>query len=223
MAIVQASLNEQMSGASEAIEEAIRSIVAAADIPSIIKKHQPMGFLQLDSSLGASDEEESNGVKVSTAPVEPVNIAVKKEIDIIGEQQAVSEDQFFEKAGKDTIPSLIPSLVAEFKRALESQISDIASGSSSKPVTSFLQRAQQNDRVHETLLPSQANVKIGTSKENWPSIESLVSASLQRSAESEKLAKTQFLDEEAKLFELSNDILRENVAAAISKVLSQPL
>jgi len=216
MAMVQSSLNEAFSGASGSIEDAVRNAVSSADIPALIRKHQPLGFLQLESKSSLNDGEETTGISVASTPVEPVNIAVKGELDAFGEQQAVAEAKFFEKASKDTIPSLIPSLVAEFKRALESQLSDIASGSSSTKVTSFLQQK-------ETSLPSQTNVKIGTSKENWPSVESLISASLQRSAESEKLVKTQFLDEEAKLFELGNNLLRENVAAAIAKVLSQPL
>ena len=81
------------------------------------------------------------------------------------------------------------------------------------PQVSFLQTRS---------LPDDINVRVKESGANWPTVELLASNMLQRSSESERLTRLKFLDDEAKMFKMENELLRQEASTAIAKILATP-
>ena len=65
-------------------------------------------------------------------------------------------------------------------------------------------------------------MRVAESDSSWPTVETLAAAMIQRAASSERLMRAKFLDEEARAYQLANELLRQEASAAISKALSTP-
>ena len=85
----------------------VRSFVASLDLPGAVSKHAPLvsSFLATSATAGG----QLPGVRLSVSPTQPVDSSVKKELDVLNEQLAVSLSAFYDQA-KDTAGGQLPGV-----------------------------------------------------------------------------------------------------------------
>ena len=85
----------------------VRSFVASLDLPGAVSKHAPLvpSFLATSATAGG----QLPGVRLSVSPTQPVDPSVKKELDVLNEQLAVSLSAFYDQA-KDTAGGQLPGV-----------------------------------------------------------------------------------------------------------------
>jgi len=206
--LVQSAINSAESNADVYTKGAVRNILASADIPRVIRRHTPAAsFLQ--TSEGASAK---RSLRVSIGESEPVPPELKSDLDALSQEEYLREQELYSTLAKETIPNVIPSAVAQFKAALQSQMASLSREVQS-PQVSFLQTRS---------LPEDINVRVKETDATWPTVESLASNMLQRASESERMTRLKFLDDEAKMFKMENEILRQEASTALAKILATP-
>lgn len=197
-AALQAAVNAELSSVDN-VRGSVKAIVSSLDIPHTVKKSP--SFLQTEQAG------EGSAVRVRVSDAEPVDPAVKAELDILGEQATASLAQFYDQANGDATKLLLPRLQDQFKKALENELSTLSAGAATP---SFLQVGA---------LPETLDVKVAQGVE-YPVVESLAKGFLARVAAKKEAGMMNFLNEEAKLIESAAEVLEDEAVAAVNTQLA---
>merc|ERR1719378_1548324 len=102
-----------------------------------MRRHTPAAaFLQTSESAGGK-----RSLRVSVGEGEPVAPELKADLDALSQEEYLREQELYAALAKETIPNVIPSAVAQFKAALQSQIASLAREVQS-PQAAFLRHAR---------------------------------------------------------------------------------
>merc|ERR1719321_1273477 len=91
--LVQSAINSAESNADVYTKGAIRSILSAADIPRVLRKHPvPTSFLETKKASTT----EKRSLRVSMGSSEPVAPELKEDLDALSQEQYMREEELFE-------------------------------------------------------------------------------------------------------------------------------